>query len=193
MSSLTLGQVAKFVKSELTLIILAILSISLFALAIYSYVRKPEQPQLPKTQQTPWQNIFAGTTTKSELLSILGPPIKSETKDDAEIYYYPTENQFRPNTIEFEEDKVSRVKEQILATQNANLSQFIATNGQPEAILYGHYGTIAPGHFWGQLGLLVFAGQNEGIVLEIWYFSPTNLEEFLLTNSNLKTAQPTTF
>lgn len=191
MASLTLSQVSKLVKSELTLIIIGLISALIFAFAIYSFSQKPKPQTQP--QQASWQNIYAGTTSERELTSTLGPPNKKDTANDLQTYYYPTENEYRPNTVEIKENKVSIIKEQITPNQSINLSEFSAKYGPSENTLYGHYGTIAPGYFWSRHGLLVFAGQNEGNVLEIWYFAPTTLGNFLESNSDLETEEPERF
>ncbi len=190
MATLTLNQISTFVRKEWLLLTLGTLSVFIF---IISYVS--HQSPAPKTvsSSTSWQGVSPGITTKSQLETILGKPIKSETKDNKVIYYYQSSNQYRPNTIDLANDKVTLIKEQIIGPNRPNLQDYITKYGQSEGLLYGQYGAIAPGSFWGPQGLLVFAGQNDGSILEIWYFPPISLNQFLNLYPTLKTQKPTTF
>lgn len=192
MERLTLTQIAKIIKSEWILLLLAFVAIGIFSLALFFRPRQPPPKTTPS--QIPWQKtIFAGQTTTSQLTNTLGQPAKVENNQDKIIYDYSTPNQYRPNQVEIQGDTVYLIKEQVLESQRAKLNDYILYYGPPQAQIFGQHGTFAPGNFWGEKGLLVFAGNQEGIVIEIWYFQPTTLEDFLNNHPDFSEEQPRQF
>lgn len=181
MAQVNLTQVAKTIKSELVLITLVILILSLLVIALV----KP----FKKSPQVTWkEGVTAGKSTRQELESRLGKPVKI---GDDQTYFFDSGNQYRPHQVQFSQDIVEIVKEQVIGNEKGKLDGFIKRYGSPQEILYGQHGTFAPGHFWGNLGLLVFANQQDGTVVEIWYFEPIDVEGFLAKQPDLKrTIQP---
>lgn len=192
----TLTQAARILKSEWLLIFLAIISISLITLTIYSFGKHktalPEPNQ--KIKQVAWQNnIFTGTTTKEELESKLGEPIKVTQTDQKLSYLYPSQSQYRPHEVIFEQDTAVLIKEQVIGNEKGTLNNYTQKYGLPESIIYGQHGTAAPGHYWGSRGFLVFANIYDGTIVEIWYFEPQVLSEFLAKNPDFNTEPPHRF
>lgn len=189
---MTLGQIAKIVKSETLLIFLGLISTTLFFAAIYSFTHK-KTPQ-NQTPQIAWQDdIRAGVTTRNELESKLGPPLKSQAIENGQTLVYPSTNEVRPHEVDITGNTISTIKEQVIADEKGSLPGYIQKYGQPEQIIYGKHDTIAPGHFWGQNGLLIFANDHDGTIIEIWYFKPTTIGNFLQQNPDLSINAEATF
>lgn len=178
MEESSLTKTANFIKAEKYLIIFAILAIFFFILFLAS--RFPA-----KTGSAYKDRIYPGKTTKNQVQSKLGTPEKTGGVNGAESYLYQTTNQFRKDQVEFSGDLVSVVKEQVIANEKGKLADYFKKYGKEESILYGPHLTFAPGSFWGKSGLIVFANQNDGTIIEIWYFEPQTLEEFLAKNPNI--------
>lgn len=190
MASLT--QVAKIARSEALLITLGLISIILFILSVQAFSGRGKPRQTPPG--VPWQNnIYAGTTTRSELESTLGKPKEIKEVDNNQVYLYPSNDEFRNHQILFSDDKITLIKEQVLGDEKGKLQDYVSKYGQPQALVYGRHGSIAPGHFWGNIGILVFANEAQGGIAEIWYFPPSTLADFLSQNPELETEEPTDF
>ena len=127
------------------------------------------------------------------MVSSLGNPKEIKTEGGKETYLYSSTNQYRSHEVQFSQDTTSLVKEQIIGSEKGKLPDFIEKYGQPQAIIYGSHGTIAPGHFWGDKGLMLFANVNDGRLIEIWYFPPQSLANFLKTYPNFDTKEPSQF
>lgn len=191
MAKLTLTQTARFLKSEWLLLILGTVSIALFIVAILSFSRGRQEPP---PQGAPWQgNIYAGRATLQELESKLGPPPQTSEKDGELVYLYSSTSQYRSHQIEFSGNIISIIKEQVIAGEKGELADYLQEYGQPEAKFFGPHGSFAPGHFWGKDGLLVFAGQFDGTIVEIWYFAPTTLGDFLQQHPEFSLEEPQNF
>lgn len=135
----------------------------------------------------PWQNnIYPGFTTKQELEKTLGNPLKTESSGDNAVYFYKTSNEYRQNEIEIESDVVKQINEQVLSNDKRTLNDFWDTLGPEETKLYGAVSSFTPGYFWGKNGVMVFAGQFDHAIIEIWYFKPTTLEEFLKSHPEIR-------
>lgn len=193
MSKVTLTQVAQIIKSELFLIIFGLISISLLIIAINT-ASKNKPAQLPQPQQAAWQGeIYPGLTSKEDLISKLGPPIKTQGKDGKTLYFYPSADQYRPHEVEISQETTTLIKEQIITDEKGQLSSYLEKYGSPQAELFGQHGTFALGYFWGAKGILVFANKFDGTIVEIWYFAPTDLNKFLSENPQLQMTEPTKF
>ena len=189
--NLTLNKISQTIKSEWLFILLGLLSITGFSVAIFSFLTKGIQKTPPGTA---WQNnIFAGTTTKKELEDKLGPPVNVTQKDNNTIYTYSSASQFRPHEVDLTRNTVSIIKEQVVGDEKGKLADYIQKYGQPEAILIGQHGYAAPGHFWGKDGIMVFANDFDGTIIEIWYFEPSQLVSFLAKHPELSKEPPKLF
>lgn len=191
MKNLTLTQLANTIKSNWFLAGAFLLSLGIFVLFILSLGQGKTSKEPPGTA---WQkDIFAGTTTRNELESKLGAPTKIEERGDGTSYFYSSTDQFRSHEIEITNDVINLIKEQVPDQNKGELSDYIQKYGQPEAVLFGPHGTFSPGHFWGQTGLLVFANKFDGTIVEIWYFKPATLEDFLSQHPDLSQQEPAVF
>lgn len=183
MENFSLTKIAKVAKSELFLIMLAVVSISIFSIFVFTVIKGKNKESKTINRQIPWKaQVIPGQTNIKKLNSLLGNPLKTENS----TYYYPSINPKRPHLVEVSQDKVALVREQVIAKEKGQMKDYVESLGQPDAILYGEHEFAAPGHFWGKRGLLVFGNDNSGIILEIWYFEPSTLEDFLLKYPELK-------
>src|SRR3990167_8538535 len=163
MERLTLTQVARLIKSEWVLLLLGIISLSIFALTIFSFI-KVKSPETP--QGVTWQkNIVAGKSTTEDIEKALGPPAKTQEEQGEISYFYATSNQYRLNEIEFRENTVSIIKEQVIGNEKGVLNNYLQKYDQPETKLFGQHGTFAPGHFWGQKGSMLSKELGFGLVV----------------------------
>ncbi len=189
MEQLKLVRIAKFVRSEVFLIGISAVVLIIVGLSVFSFFSRTKQYPGVK-----WQNgIIPGQTTITELTKALGSPEKTESTAGATLYFYPTSNKNRPDQLEIRNDKVQIIKEPVIAKEKGTLNDFIQQLGQPEAILYGQHGLAAPGNFWGSKGIMVFGNSYSGLVVEIWYFPPTTLSQFLAVHHDLGKASALPF
>ena len=192
MTKVTLNSITNSVKNNKILIVLGIISIILFSLFIATFITNKTTPKQNPDAEA-WQNkIYPGVTSVTGLEQALGPPLKKTAKDNKIQYFYGTANEYRPHEVEIESEKVTLVKEQVLSSEDKSLREYIDTLGPEEAKLYGAVSSYTPGFFWGNKGIIVFAGQFDQTIIEIWYFKPSTLDEFLKIHPEIKTERPET-
>lgn len=187
MAKITLNQISNFIKTEWILLLLGSLSIIISIIAFVGPFGKNGGTE----NQVPWQNnIYPGKTSKDQLESIAGKPLKTEEQNGKTTYLYPTKSQYRPSKVEVSGNTVSVVKEQIIGSEKGSLFDYFNKFGSPQLKLFGQYSFIAPGYLWAENGILVFGSEVDGTIFEIWYFKPTNTGEFLRSHPELSTELP---
>lgn len=175
MPQLTLTRISNFVRKEYVLIILTSLALIIFSLYIFNRFRQNESP----TGIMWLSKIAPGETTSEQLKKALGEPIEATTEGSITTYSYPTTNEKRPTKVGVQENVVDLIQESVIAKEKGLLSDYIAKYGNPEAVLYGKYDFASPANFWGSKGLVVYGNPVSGLIIEIWYFPPMSLKEFL--------------
>ena len=129
-----------------------------------------------RTKQADYKSIVPGITTKEQVLSKLGNPVK---KTDNLLEYHSNNPNYN-NQIQIEEDKVSFIKEYISLADNRNSKQITQVYGEPKNILYGP--DANSGFFlyvYPENGIAYIGHSTSGLLLEIWYFPPTNIDNFM--------------
>lgn len=188
----TLTQVARLIKSELVLVSIIVLAIVIFALAIFGFISQDKTPKTPPG--TAWQDkIYPGNTNVQQLESTLGQPQATREENGQIKYFYSSGNEFLPHEVSLSNNTVSIIKEQVIGTEKGNLDDYRQKFAPEENKIFGEHGTAAPGYFWGQRGILVFANQFDGTIMEIWYFEPTTISRFLSSYPELSLQEPRHF
>lgn len=191
MSNLTLTQLARIIKSEWFLILSALLVTAIVALSMLTFFRT-KKPQPP--QGVPWQNqIYPGQTTTSDLRQKLGDPVDIQNQEGQILYFYPSINKNRLHKITTKDNLVTKIEEQVIENEKGNLTDYQSQHGPAQAEVYGRHGTFAPAFVWPQKGIAVFANKFDGTIVEIWYFKPTTLANFLAANPALSRSLPEKF
>ena len=192
MPKYTLTNIAKTVRSEWFLIASILIAIGVVVLSVIG-LNISKKPTERKETITWKNNIIAGETTKDELVKSLGQPTKIEDADNQASYFYDSTNRYRPHEVGLSEAKVNLIKEQVVGDEKGKLSDYLKKYGEPQATVYGRHGDFAPGHFWQDVGLLVFANTNDGTIVEIWYFEHQDLQNFLNHYPELKLQEDQNF
>lgn len=135
--------------------------------------KTPVQTAVPSVS---WKGVVPGQTNKDQLVKLLGTPDPAYSNPTNNTYAYPRE-QGPPNLVFLDGDKVGLIKEMVTS---GNLSQYIQKYGKPEGEYWGENQESGfKIYIFSKSGLAVMAHQKEGLVVEIWYFQPTTLENFL--------------
>jgi len=147
----------------------------------------------PKTQQVnqsnTWKQITPQISTQKDLEKKLGPPLETQKEKEYIVYFYPSEVENWPTKIYISEKdkKVSLVK---LFFPKENFQNLLNQLGPPDKQLFGpHEGAGLSVFVLSKKGVAAIANQESGIILELWYFPPTTLENFIaLYGEGLKTS-----
>lgn len=128
-----------------------------------------------------WKNIYPGITPLSEIESKLGKPSKTKMLQNEIVYSYPSENKNWPDQV-----FVSKENNQIVLIKTyfpkENYDYFTNRYGQSDKEMFGPHSQAGFSTFiFSNEGLAIVAEKKSKKVLEVWYFRPADIENFLQT------------
>jgi hypothetical protein len=156
---------------------LAVLSI-LSLLYIFSHLSSKQEVLTPpkNTTQATYDSIIPGVSTKEDVINKFGKPINT----DPALLEFRSLSPNRNNQVEISQDKVSLVKEIITLKDTRRTTDVINSYGVAQKILYGPYSDTGFYLFVYPTNGIAYIGHPEsGLLLEIWYFPPTNIPDFI--------------
>lgn len=178
-----------FLKKYRYLIFLLIL-VSLFLLTKILFPSPKEKilPYLPSpapysqiSSSNSWENILPGISTVSEIEGSLGQPIKKEDFENQTVYYYPSENKNWPNQVFISKDQQKADFIKVYFPKD-KYQDYLNKFGPLEKEMFGNHSQADFSVFvFNNKGVSIIANKKSGVVLEAWYFPPTNIENFLQT------------
>lgn len=164
----------QFLKKNTLIVLLAFLATILLVLRVF--IIPQENPRLLVGMS--WKGIVPGETQMSQLKDILGEPESVSQIENQTLFSFTANNGGPPDRIISENDVVGIIKEHYF--EGKNLASFVGEYGQPEAEFWGEYKTVGfKTYVFPGKGIALVANQNDGGVIQIWYFKPTTLGEFL--------------
>lgn len=134
-------------------------------------------PQTTKnTSQATFKSLIPGKSTEEDVSLVFGKSLKTDSNTSEYQSSSPNEN----HKVVFENRVVSLIKEIVTFQDNKKASDIIDVYGVPQNILYGSYSSIGFFLFvYPENGLAYIGNPNGGgVLLEIWYFSPTDIDNF---------------
>jgi len=156
--------------------ILLILLVFVFAfLYIKGQLNKSAKISIPKTGAS-YKTLTPGISSKSDAIKEFGAPINGE---GSSALLFGSDNPNFPHQVALQEDKVEFIKQIITAKDKENANEIKALYGDPPYILYGEYSASGFNlYVYPDKGIAYIGHPKEGILLEIWYFTPTTIEDF---------------
>lgn len=173
----------KFIKKYWILFLLsfaAILYITNFVLNFKKSPTTPPNPTPTTTNTATYKTLSPGSSSQEDVNKVLGSPVKEEKNNGTILAEYKSSNQYRYHTVEFENNTVSIIKEVINTPDNKNSESIISVYGVAPYILYDQYpGSTFNLYVYPQNGIAYLGHKNGTTLLEIWYFKPTSIDNFI--------------
>lgn len=162
-----------FLKKNTLIILLAFLATVLVVLRIF--VVPQEGPRSPTGPS--WKGIVPGETKEGGLASALGEP-ESISQDGQQTTLSFESESGPPDRIVSENNTVGIVKTHYF--EGRGLDSFLEEYGKPDGEFWGEYKTVGfKTYVFLKKGVALVANPNGGAVVQIWYFKPTTMAEFL--------------
>jgi len=170
----------RFIKKYWLLILISLMA-SLFIVNNVLESRQPS-PNIPtpiSTSTATYRSLLPGASTQDEVNELLGFPLKEGEQNGDKIAEYESTNKYRNHIITFENGKIALVREIVNSTDGKNSDTITNEYGEPPYILYDQY-PAATFHLYvyPQNGI-AFLGHEDKTLLEIWYFEPMTIDEFI--------------
>lgn len=126
-----------------------------------------------------YKSIQPGITTSSEVNKILGKPIKQNEIDGKILEEFASSNKYRNNTVIVQNGVATLIKEIITSADNKRADDFIREFGTAPNKLYGQDPNSNFNLYVYPINGIAYLGHEDGTLLEIWYFQPTNIGNFM--------------
>jgi hypothetical protein len=170
-------------KVKKVLIVFAILSlISLVYIAFNIYKNRSDKQSNISDIQTigeSYNNLTPGKATTEDITKTLGPAINETASGSSKILEYSSKNPNFNNEFNTENGKLKFIKQIVTMEENIKIKDINSKYGPYTNILYGPMSTNGFNlYIYSNKGLAYIGHELSGIVLEIWYFPPTDIKNF---------------
>lgn len=161
-------------KKNILIVLLAFLATILVVLRVF--VAPPEKPQGPPVGPS-WKGVVPGQTQEPELKNSLGEPENVSRGGTQTIFSFKSASG-PPDRVILENNTVGIIKTHYF--EGRSLDSFLEEYGKPDGEFWGEYNTVGfKTYVFLKNGIALVANPNGGVVVQIWYFKPTAMVEFL--------------
>jgi outer membrane protein assembly factor BamE (lipoprotein component of BamABCDE complex) len=166
-------------KNKLIILISILVSLSIFLIKQSSSKKENiVQDNLLPTKNI--DNIVPGKFTEDEVIRKLGKPSSTLISGSKKTLFYISNNPNIDHEIEILDNKVNIIRKQVTEKDNIKKKDLLDKYGTPEYLLYGPiYTARIVLYAYPNRGLAFLASENSDFVLNIWYFIPTDLDNFI--------------
>ena len=167
------------VNKKVILTGLVILSLISIIYIVYLSKKEASQKQNIPTVGVPYGSLTPGVSTVDDITKQMGTSEKETASGSAKILEYKSKNPNFNNELIIDNNKLTFVKQIVAYGEPITVEDLNKKYGIYENVLYGH---LSQNGFhlyvYPDRGIAYVANQEANIVLEIWYFQPTTLENF---------------
>jgi hypothetical protein len=165
-------------KKIITLSALAILCIIsiVFIVALVSKNNSLPQPTTSASITASWNGLTPGVSSQEDVTNKLGKP----KVVDGNTFSFNSQNPNNDNQVVFEKGTANFFKEYVVPSEKRTSDEITSKYGVAQNILYGpdsvngFYLFVYPSN-----GIAYIGSPNTKDVLEIWYFKPTTIDDFI--------------
>jgi len=153
------------------------------SLLVVVYLLLPERKEpvetVPTKQGVSWQSLTPGVSGKNQVIEKLGNPIEETKEEDQSILDFRSSSSTRNHQAVFENETANFLREIVTLKDEKTTEDLKEMYGETENVLYGpdayngYYLFVYP-----EKGVAYLGSPGTGNLLEIWYFPPTNMEDF---------------
>ncbi|OGM56205.1 hypothetical protein A3E46_00695 [Candidatus Woesebacteria bacterium RIFCSPHIGHO2_12_FULL_46_16] len=159
--------------------ILLVLLLGLFVVGAFLLLRARSTPSLPTPTPSAgakYKFLIPGTSSRGDVLKNLGQPLNDEA---SELLNFKSNNPNLPHQAVVPEDTVVFIREIITAKDKKTTEDITSQYGNAPYTLYGPASVNGFNlYVYPDKGIAYIGHVEESILLEIWYFQPTTIEDF---------------
>jgi hypothetical protein len=161
----------------ITLIVVLILSVSF--ILYRNYKNKTEVKVSIPTTGAQYKELTPGVSTEESITNKMGTAVSEKQEGDTKILEYKSNNPNFNNQFLSKAGTLTFVKQIVTMDEKITISDINKEYGNYESVLYGPYSTNGFNlYIYPERGIAYIGHQESGIILEIWYFPPTDLRTF---------------
>ena len=180
-----------FIKRHSWIWVLIIVLIAVIGDSLLSSQQKTSPSPTPIPQKATFKDVVPGISNESDLNKVLGTPIKSTTNNGVTTDEYKSASPVRKSIGIIENGKVSLIKQIIGSSENITADSVTNIYGKAPEILYSKAPNSVFRLYVYPSNGIAYLGHSDGTLLEIWYFVPTSIENFMTQwGQDYQTTQP---
>jgi hypothetical protein len=169
----------RFIKNN-WLLILVILVVVLYVLNGVIQPKGDVPTSTLKTDQVAsYREIVPGSTDIDKVNELLGFPKEIGSEDGKDIYDYETSNQFINHRVISEGGIVKLVKEGVNIEDEKTADSIRETYGDALYVLFEQAPSGVFNLYVYPENGIAYLGHADGTLLEVWYFEPTSIHDFI--------------
>lgn len=140
-------------------------------------LNSPENKDLPNVST--YKELTLGKSTRNEVVNNIGVPDKEYVEGDETHLEYNSLNPNLNDQFLIVNDSLAFIKKIIVIQDKIKVQDLKIKYGNPEYILYGPGSSIGLKLFiYPSKGIAYIGFENKGYLTEIWYFEPTDIDNF---------------
>lgn len=179
-----MNKIIEFIKNK-KITILTIISLSFL---IFIVIKINNNKQNPIVQEIPistpvnkiadFNEIIPGKTSLERINELLGKPLNSTVSGELNVSSYKSTNQYRNHKVYSKDGLAELVVEEIInGSKTANDIRKIYGIA-PEMLYEKTLSSVFNLYIYPSNGI-AYLGHEDGGILEIWYFVPTTIDDFI--------------
>lgn len=159
--------------------------------ALLTKTQKVSPSPTPAPQRATFRDITPGISNEADLSKMLGTPLKSTTNNGITTDEYKSTSPVRNSIGIIENGKVSLIRQIVGSSENITADSITNIYGKAPEILYNKAPNSVFRLYVYPSNGIAYLGHSDGTLLEIWYFVPTTIEDFISKwGQNYQTNQP---
>ncbi len=166
-------------------IILLLFGASIILSTIYLITTSQQGTEEPPTEEPPtetasFNSIAPGVSTEKTVREQFGEPLSVTEKGLKKTLEYESSSLTRRHQVTVEETQVLFIKEIVSINDDKRSPDLVQKYGIPTSVLYNKTSPndTFPLYVYPEKGL-AYLGHEDGTLIEIWYFPPTSIDEFI--------------
>jgi len=132
-----------------------------------------------KNQASCLKGIIPGTTTKAQVIALLGNPVSSQEDGDVEFLFFSSSSKTRLDSISLQNQVVVLVSALVGQANPLKWSEVKAQYGKPAKIGYSDYSEGSMAHIYPDRGVAFIADEAVDQVFIRECFVPMSLEKYM--------------
>lgn len=139
----------------------------------------PNVSQAPIVKVATFGTLTPGSSTANDVAKVLGSPIDTKTTDGTTTNQYKSTNQYRFHVVTFANGVAILIKKVVNSGDNITSDPIRSTYGVAPNLLYNKLNNNPFNLFVYPAAGIAYLGHEDGTMLEIWYFQPTTIDDFI--------------
>jgi len=160
-------------------VIFAVLLLLVLGVSYLLISRQNKTPPVTTLTGAEYKGLTPGKSSREELLNSLGNPVKETQDGNTRTLEYLSRNPNYNNQFLTTGNTLSFIKTYITPDDNLSITDIEKKYGENQQVLYGS-GSISGFdlYVYPDKGVAYIGNKQTDDVLEVWYFSPTDFENF---------------